>query len=511
MLSNACKRGLLVPTIGLVLSACGAVGNGVTPDRIEIFPQGATAALVAQQGNIDAFACVPQSLRGVLYFDNGSAGDYSGRLTWTSSDPNVATVATHGQFGAVSLLPKSAGTATITAKFYTLQTSFQVTVSGVSVSDLSIQKLDFRTLKTIPAGGFTLAAQSGQNLVLVGNLGGVRKDISDPSITQWTVTDAGGGADTRLSVAPGSAALVLSAPKDDPNTTANEASAAVGSYTLNASIGNGACPVPLTVSVPFSVAAIPAGGLVLAPQADAVSGPALGYADASGNPLPLIAGNTEHLSLTATFADGQQQDLTLLGTYVSSNSRLDAGYGTDPSIKNVANFDFSSLLSAGTLSTLAATDLGTTDVYATYDDGISAAPIGSNHLTITTVQGGLQSITVAPTTGTVTATDSFDGQPYHAIGTFDVNGAPVTQDVSRQTHWTATDPATGDPSTLAGVYSIPNKFGVLGGLAIPAQTTSPGGQVAINASITPAGSQACATAPCAALTGTASLTVNPSP
>jgi len=178
----------------------------------------------------------------------------------------------------------------------------------------------------------------------------------------------------------------------------------------------------------------------------------------------------------------------------------------------VAAFDYVlSLINANdiltALNTTADTSNGATPstyVTGTFVDG-TGNTITSNTLTIPVKDyGALSSISVMPTTASITASSDTDSAQFYAIGTF-ADG--TTQDVSRLTTF------TGDNSKLAAIDTAPS---VYSGLSFPVATqqSTAGGTVNINATTDTGGSNAVIiTAPKsnASGLGAATLTVNPQP
>jgi uncharacterized protein YjdB len=93
--------------IALALTGCGGGGDGGTPTA---GPTPALTALaVSPNGQIDTIGATRQFTATATY-DDGSTGDVTGNVTWTSSKPEVATVNTTGVATAVG-----ASSATLTA------------------------------------------------------------------------------------------------------------------------------------------------------------------------------------------------------------------------------------------------------------------------------------------------------------------------------------------------------------------------------------------------------------
>ncbi len=472
-----------------VLTACGVVGTGNVPVLLQIQPPGSSLGTSATR----AYQCASDQLSGFLTFSDGTINNFTGRITWSSD--NLAVVSVGANTGI--LAPQAPGTANITATYFSLKASIKVEVSALTNADLSLQKLDQNSYSRIGSGGFTIATNTAvagrgqvpvtQNVVLVASeSASVKRNVTGSAT--FALTDSTGVAVPISMVATSQSTTAYA-------LTAGSALSPVP-YTLTATLG--ACSSPLTLSVPLNVANV--SSLTLRPETDSISGPALGFADGSGNPLPLMRlYAVERLGLTANFVGGQTQDLSLAGQYTSSDT-------------TVAAFDFASLNathSADLLTALNSTAAArsSTNVDARFYDGTDVAGglgIVSNTLAFTISDGTLNSLSVMPSSGTVTATSTVDSAQFRAIGSFTVIGSatPVTQDVSRLSAFTSDSTNLATVATTASVYS---------GLAVPANvdpaSNISGGIANIGASIvTRDGTQRTIAAQTPAV-----LTVNPQP
>lgn len=494
--SFARLRYLLLPLGVFALTACGVVGKGNAPVSLQIESPGNSLGASA----IRAYQCVSDQLAAVLTFADGTTGNFTNRVTWSSSNPSVVYV--DASTGVLS--PEAPGTATITATYDTLNATITVAVSALTSADLSLQTLDENTYSPIGPGGFTIAtntsvagrgtAPATQEVALVANEGtgapgtSVMRNLT--SSATFALTDSTGAAVPASTVATSSSATAYSL---TPGSTPSP-----GSYTLTATLGACNLPQPPTVSVPLTVANV--SSLTLQPELNPVGGPALGFADSNGNPLPLMQGyGVERLGLIAHFANGQTQDVSLSGQYTSS-------------VPTVAAFDFASLNPGDFVNILTALHSSSgagsvTDVSASFFDGTDVAGgpgIVSNTLAFTASYGTLNSasLSVLPSSGTVNATSTVDSSRFHAIGNFTVSGSPtlVQQDVSRLSTFTSSN------TNLATVETTPS---VDSGLAVPANVNTAsdtsGGLVNISASLVTSGGTQTIYAPSAV------LTVNPQP
>lgn len=499
---------IAVFAVGGGLAACDVVGNGVAPNSLKVGVQAPNQTLLPPRS---IYTCIPTQLSGIMGFTNGSRINYSALLKWTSSNPSVATVATsdeqHGNAQAGVVTPVGPGTATITAQFDRLQDSVTITVVKLTAADLKVKKLDGFALIDVTNTGFTVAPQSSQNLVLSANESGVPRNITQ--VAEWSITDDNTGDTVPTdgtgplsgTIPSGSAAFSVGSIKPI-------AQGATDNYTLHAVVGKHGtqqfCNTPIDIPVNLHVQRVQS--LVLTPQLDPANGPQLGYADANGNPLPLIRGNVEALKLMADFANGQTQNLTITpavsgvpvvnypvsDTAVANTGLIIPGQGIVSDSANV-------------LTTLEATTTGPVTVSATYCNGdpndatacgtaqtpASASStgdvvVGSNTLNFTTVAGTLTGLEIAPQTATLQATSDLDFAHFYAIGTFDTTNGTVKQDVSRQTLWQSIDPATSKASAIVSIALAPS---VQAGLVAPAGINTGAASANITAAVTPVETQ----------------------
>lgn len=127
------KIKLLAVVSASTLGACSGIGDGNAPVSLEIRVAGN-----AESGEL--FECLATTAQAVLSFDDGRQGDFARRVSWSSSDETILKVSDgteptgNGQFfvnGA--LLPRAAGTVTVTASYLTFEDSIDVTVSPVEI------------------------------------------------------------------------------------------------------------------------------------------------------------------------------------------------------------------------------------------------------------------------------------------------------------------------------------------------------------------------------------------
>ena len=377
----------LLPQTGLALlflavAACSPVGKGVGPVRLGVNAPDGTADAVTGR----AFQCFRSALTAVLFFSDGSVGDFTSRVRWTSSNPAVVRVSNGdepqaapatGFFPRGVLTPVASGTVTITADYLGLTHSIDISVgtpTAITIHTVSSQS----GLQSIPTNNaFTIAPATSQTLVATAMLDGIETNVT--ANTAWSFVT--------------------------PDATIATIDAATGFVTAVAAGG------PLVARASFPTCSLTASTNVTVANIRSISiQPEFGAAN-------LFVGNSERVNVLADFGNGPEQDISLVTALTSSNVAV-------AQFNGVAGL--SNLLSAITAG-------GPVTISATYTQGTTV--VSAPALSVTTVADTLQSIAVAPVTASVVA-GSDQVALFHAIGTY-VSGA--TQDVSRQAAWTSSD------------------------------------------------------------------------
>ncbi|HEU0198025.1 MAG TPA: hypothetical protein VFQ88_12540 [Nevskiaceae bacterium] len=468
-LGRSSRAAILLLATGGLLAGCGVVGHGIVPKQVQIVVPTNTSQIL-NGGTFQLTNCVPLTLATEVLFSDGSrgalgqntdSGKPSHTIAWTATLPGGGNAS--GTYvdidplggGRVTLTPlqASAQPITITATLVNLTASVKVAVQGLAAGDLKIEKLDEQALTPGSTAGITVAPGSTQDVVLTAEpAGGVPQNLTNGGTTSWALFESDGTTPVPpngpINGTPGTGVLQIN----------SITSGAVGqSYVLTATVANPNASTAssscgsLKVSTTVTVANL--ASLQLAPQPDAADGTLLGYASTStapATPLSLIVGNSEALQATGKFASGQIQDLTGQAELVPQ--------GTGIAV-------------AGALVT--ATAPGTSTVQAQFPAG--GAPVASsNVLPLTTVAGTLDTIAVEPaSTASVIAGSNLDNVVLHAIGSFDVNGQTVPQDVSRRATWATTSP----------LISLAPKTSIEPGTVVPASTSTAVGVATVTATV----------------------------
>jgi hypothetical protein len=177
-----------------VVAGCQGIGSGSTIQKLVIFPADGRA-----ERPLRVYPCIRDAVVVEGFFTDGTIANFTGRATWTSSDPSVVDV-THGtefipetptvRFGKGVLRAKTTSSTpvTISADFAGLHTSIDVLVEPAPVFKISAltQGATFNTPNTAPQ----LAVGSKMALGLFTELGGKPRTVG--AAVQWLL-DVGAG------------------------------------------------------------------------------------------------------------------------------------------------------------------------------------------------------------------------------------------------------------------------------------------------------------------------------
>jgi hypothetical protein len=435
----------LAACLALSLEACSgsAVGSGNAPTALVITLPGSGEPLVS----LRAHACLPSQIGVLLRFKDGSFGNFTNRVVWSSSNAGVLAVSNGdypvpGHPGSFypngALIPLSSGAAEITATFSTLTSTVAV----------SVGTLDDPTLKEVvegidvvpPGNSFRMGVATTQNLHATARLDGVETDISfnvdwgfrDPNTSVATIVGQGvtGGVITGVG---------LGGP-------------VVAQATLPL------CPL---VQPSMNVSVLPIQGLSIQPQ----------YA---GNPF-LIVGNSERIFTFADLGNGPEQDISAQAAYTSTNtSALIFNAGVPLLGQTQANNYLKALAPGGTVIEASFTKGGRDIESPTLVVGAISANLGAITVTgaapsalfpgISLCDGTTASI---PTPLNVPA-GSLTPTQFCALGSY---GAGLVQDVTPEVTWSISDPTLGSIGTTALSYGqLLASTGLNGALFVTATT-----------------------------------------
>ena len=382
-MSSSLRLRVLVPALAvLAASACSPVGNGIGPIRLIV--NGPTNVADASTGRI--FECIRSPVSATLQFSDGSLGDFTNRVRWTSSNPAVVRVSNGdepvaapgtGFYGYGVLTPVTSGVATVTASYQNLTDSIEISVG--TPTDITVHTVDPESLLPVdPAGNaFRIGPGTVQDLTVSALLDNVRTNID--SAATWTF--------------------------DTPNTAVATIDAVSGVVSGVAAGG------PMTARASFSSCSLSATTTVSVAPVQSISiTPEYGTDN-------LIVGNSERMSVFADFGNGPEQNISTQAALTSSATTI-GQFGF------LTGFNILQALSAG----------GPIDIGATFTVGstVLTAPT----VPVTVVTGTLQSFAVTPATASIVA-GSTDIIPFRATGTY-VGGA--VQDITRTVVWSTSDP-----------------------------------------------------------------------
>ncbi|MCK9194900.1 MAG: hypothetical protein M0P19_13615 [Nevskia sp.] len=342
-------------------------------------------------------------MNAALAFSDGSVGDFTSRVRWTSSDPAVVAVsngdipfpgASNSFYPRGTLVASNTltGSAVISADFSGLSSSLNVDASVPT--DFKVQLVDgiSGTVSPIAGDSFRMAPGSSQDLTVTASLDGINQNVE--AAATWSFDN-------------GNPQIATIAPPSGVITTLGAGGPFVARATFPA-CGD---------SVTANINAVPATGIVIRPEFET-----------NGQATDLIVPNREAFRIFADFGSGPEQDISLASVLVSS-SEVVASVNTALGATSVV-----SAVTAGGPVTLNTT-------FAQINSPLTAPAVA-----LTTVSGTLQSIAIEPATATVVAGSS-DILTFHVIGTY-ADGR--TQDLSRIANWISSDNGIATVSTGVG-------------------------------------------------------------
>jgi len=428
------------------LAACdGAVGSGNAPRNLVIAAPSTTAVLPT----LHMYQCLTSGLRALLYFTDGSVGDFTARVKWSSSNTGAVQVSNGdipgpggvGFYANGTLIPGSPGSAVVTADYFGITS--QVAIGVGSTGPIEVKALQnglytpltrFNINSTSATTGMSLAAGTSVQLAVTTVLDGVETDVTKfatfsfefPNSEVATISSAGvmTAAYTGNQQAVPLIPVASFAPCQNTNITVQP-----GSGESNA--------ITVTVRPVQSVSLQPE-----FPQTDPTN-PSL---------PPLIVGNSEKFTVVATMPNGDTQDVSAQSTLSLQGSGQ--GLGTFTSGSNGSN------------NLLSATAIGSASIFATFTGGTTVFKAPTLNIsseirqlnTITTCWSDpytyvYTTIGTCPTTqGTATVqAGSLTPVQFHTIGYYESDtGTPITQEITRQTVWSIIVAGTSIATITAG-------------------------------------------------------------
>jgi len=386
------------------------VGSGVGPSYLVIHPPNSPTETASTR----IYECEVGQLYAFVFFTDGTSGNFTGRVIWSSSAPNTVEVSNGdipvagvaGQnYSAGVLLPHAPGSAFITASYQGLSITYRVDVGtpdNFRLTDLNLNPMPdpaYPSFQQVRVGTGT-----SQGLRVIADVDGVPEDLTG-SATWAFDQDSPGIAllsqGTITGVGPGG--------------------------PLTARVSFATCDTTLTV--PVTVANIPA--IVIKPEFPIGN---LAVTDSPEAPS-LIVGNTELLNVYAQYGDGgPDQDVSILVSFEQSDPsfiNISLGVGGDPA---------TALIAGGPVSITAIANFA------------GQTQISSPTIQLSTIDGTLQAVTAClkpvttPPEGCVASASltggSVDTLQLQAVGTFALSdGTTAVQDITRRVTWTVDEPA----------------------------------------------------------------------
>jgi len=400
------RLGLGLMVVAL-LSACDINGIG-QGNRIETLAiQKATTTGLFGSADNTAYLCFSDKLIAVGTFSDGGQADYSSRGVWTSSNPAVVKVSNGDiqlptdetlAFAAGTIIPVAEGTATVSVDFVGLHADYEITVKPIESLTLNQTSI-------------TVAPETSGSLSLSAQVAGYEVDAT--SAAAWSFDTE----DDAVATIGSSSGTVVGIATGGPLTARAEFPLCPNDPTVQNLTATVNVAVPESLSLEREYTDAPAG--------------------------ELIVGTTEALKVTAHFADGNTQDLSLQVPLDSDNTEAVLSLGVLPNYVTAA----------------AAGQANLTAVYGGDDgndtEGDTDPPeVSSNVLSLTGVERTLEGISITPQNSRVNALGTIQLQ---AIGSYD--GGTVSQPLTRSVVWSSSD---------ATVISVGNGL-LYGGLMLSLQ------------------------------------------
>ena len=410
-----------------VLAACGgAVGQGNAPKLLVITQSGVSATQTSGLSDLRMFECIPSALSSTLYFQDGSSGNFTARVSWSSSDPGTVEVSngdieigsSGSYYAAGTLVPVTAGNAIITADYDGIQAQIAVSVGTPQSITLKLARDGYYL---VPSGNaFSLGVGTTQQLRVTGWLDGVETVLDD--YASWSLASA------------------------------NDSEATISSSGLLTAVGAGSQALqPVASFSPCTLTNISDPANAISFTVQPIQGIAL-QPEFSGNPQ-LIVGNTEKMYVMATLDDGTEQDIS--GQSVLSSS--------DASIVSIIDTYILDALAAGGPAVIGASFSGGGVSYSAPSLTVSAITATLQTVSICwTAAGASFSACPASQDPASVSAGSLTPVQYHAVGTYD--SGTLSQEITRQVGWSSSD-------TTAATISSGDDASAGQALGLVAQTT----------------------------------------
>jgi len=416
-----------------LLAACsGAVGQGNAPKVLVISKAGVVPTETSGLDSLRMYQCIPSVLASTLFFQDGSSGTFTTRVTWSSSDPGTVEVSNGDievsagsgtYYAAGTLVPVTSGDAIVTADYDGIEA--QIAVSIGTPQSITVKTLQGSNYLVPTGNAFSLGVGTTQSLQVTAWLDGVETDVTD--YATWSLQSAN---DSEATIAAASGVITA---------------VGAGSQSL----------VPVAGFAPCTLTNISDPSNALGFTVQYIQGIAI-EPEFSGNPQ-LIVGNTEKMNVVATLADGYAQDISSLATVTSSNAGVAA----------ITSGYILSAVAAGGPAIIGASFTGAGVTYTAPSLTVSAGTATLQTVSIcwTALLDTFSGCPASQGAATVSA-GSLTPVQFHAVGTYDAG--TLTQDITRQVGWASSD------TTAATIIASGNSAGQAFGVTAQAAATITG-------------------------------------
>jgi uncharacterized protein YjdB len=319
-----------------------------------------TATLTVNSASLSSLAITPadgsvpvgvtQQLTATGTFSDGTSHDVTGLVTWSSSDPSVATISTSGLATGVAL-----GRATVTATFGALSGSTTLTVNSAALSSLSVAPAN----PSIPAGvtrqftatgsysdgtshditGLVAWGSSNPSVATISTSGLATAVAAGTSTVTATSGSISGGTTltvnsatlSSISIAPGNPSIPIVPAGITQQLTATGNYSDGTSYNITPQVTWGSSNGSVaTISTSGLATAVAAGTTTITATSGGFSGSTLltvssaALSSITVTPLyPRIpVGATQQFIATGAYSDGTSHDITGLITWTSGNTSV---------------------------------------------------------------------------------------------------------------------------------------------------------------------------------------------
>jgi Bacterial Ig-like domain (group 2) len=465
MLVNPIHRSLKILAVlslalALLLSACGGGGGGGSGSNAGASNPGggpSVTAIAITPPNSTTPLGVSAQLTATATYSNGTTGNVTAQASWSSSNPQVASVGTSGGTNGL-VVPVSAGATVITASLGGVSGTSSFTVAAASVTAIAItpansstplgvseQLTATATYSDHTAGNVTAQAgwSSSNPQVATVNTGGATNGLVTPSsqgATVITATFAGISGITNVTVtAAALKSITVTPPSPSIVLGAKEQFAASGTYTDNtnqnitnsvtwsssntavATIANSGTGDGLATSVATGTATITATlGAITASTSLTVAPAQLSSLTVSPSSSSIELINTnQQFTATGTYSDGSTKDVTAQVTWTTG----------DPGVIQVSNDIRTPGL--GTPISVGSTTVSATSGSVVGTASLSVATSGLSSWTAHAFQGGTGSPMAYSgsryvlTTDRVTSTDGKSWHPLNGVAPGCLNQGPI--------------------------------------------------------------------------------------